>query len=406
MTEKIMDCYQLPPELTHMLSLALRENSPYIPENLDWENFDTLVTKNRIEPLVAEGIKKLPPGTVQNNAVLQKLLASQNHYALLCMRQMQTLAMLIKIFADSGIRALSLKGPILAMELYGNPALRYSRDLDILVSEEDLEKACECLETLGYEEEITVFNKTTLRRRIRQSKGEEMHRVYTKDNICIELHWRLSYRMDESFDELWKHRRTKVLLSQEIHYLSEYDNISYLISHAAGHGYHRLRWLIDIYELKKNTDLFFAAVYRYMAEQSVGMLMLETVLILHLIPSFSMPQCSNNYFSIQRENNKVIVHYEDAIKKDFRKAYRLAMAAYPILINDTVENGIAGRKYNHLLPTLGRKKTIIRSVMAVLEPSKADLELIDLPDSLYFLYYIIRPFHKIWCMMPFSRKRP
>lgn len=406
MTEKIMDCYQLSPELTHMLSLALRENSPYIPENLDWENFDTLVTKNRIEPLVAEGIKKLPPETVQNNAVLQKLLASQNHYALLCMRQMQTLAMLIKIFADSGIRALSLKGPILAMELYGNPALRYSRDLDILVSEEDLEKACECLETLGYEEEITVFNKTTLRRRIRQSKGEEMHRVYTKDNICIELHWRLSYRMDESFDELWKHRRTKVLLSQEIHYLGEYDNISYLISHAAGHGYHRLRWLIDIYELKKNTDLFFAAVYRYMAEQSVGMLMLETVLVLYLIPSFSMPQCSNNYFSIQRENNKVIVHYEDAIKKDFRKAYRLAMAAYPILINDTVENGIAGRKYNHLLPTLGRKKTIIRSVMAVLEPSKADLELIDLPDSLYFLYYIIRPFHKIWCMMPFSRKRP
>lgn len=406
MTEKIMNCYQLSPELTLMLSLALRDNSPYIPEDLDWEKFDTLVSKNRIEPLVAEGIKKLPTETVQKNAILQKLLSSQNGYALLCMRQMGTLAMLIKTFEDNGIRALSLKGPILAMELYGNPALRYSRDLDILVHEDDLETACECLKELGYTEEITVRNKTPLRRRKLEEDGEEMHRVYIKDDICIELHWRLSFRVDESFDDLWEHSRTKVLLGQEIHYPGEYDNISYLISHAAGHGYQRLRWLIDIYELKKNTDLFFAAVYRYMTEQNVGMLMLETVLVLYLIPSFSMPQCSNNYFSIQRENNKVIVHYEDAIKKDFRKAYRLAMAAYPILINDTVENGIAGRKYNHLLPTLGRKKTIIRSVMAVLEPSKADLELIDLPDSLYFLYYIIRPFHKIWCMMPFSRKRP
>lgn len=406
MTEKIMDCYQLSPELTLMLSLALRENSPYIPEDLDWEKFDTLVTKNRIEPLVAEGIKKLSLETVQKNATFQKLLATQNHYTLLCMRQIQTLVMIIKTFAENGIRALSLKGPILAMELYGNPALRYSRDLDLLVHEDDLETACERLESLGYTEEITVRNKTHLRRRKLEKNDEEMHRVYTKDDICIELHWRLSFRVDESFDDLWEHSRTKVLLGQEIHYLGEDDNIAYLITHAAGHGYHRLRWLIDIYELKKNTDLFFAMMYRYMAEQNVGMLMLETVLVLYLIPNFSMPQCSNNYFSIQRENNKVTVYYEDSIKKDFRKAYKLAIAAYPILINDTVENGIAGRKYNHLLPTLGRKKTIIRSVMAVLEPSKADLELIDLPDSLYFLYYIIRPFHKIWRMMPFSRKRP
>lgn len=406
MTEKIMDCYKLSPELTLMLSLALRDNSPYIPEDLDWEKFDTLVTKNRIEPLVAEGIKKLPSETVQNYETLQKLLAKQNHYTLLCMRQMQTLTLIIKTFADSDIRALSLKGPILAMELYGNPALRYSRDLDLLVHEDDLETACERLESLGYTEEITVRNKTPLRRRKLEKNGEEMHRVYTKDDICIELHWRLSFRIDESFDDLWEHSRTKVLLGQEIHYLGEYENLSYLISHAAGHGYHRLRWLLDIYELMKSTDSFFQKIYQYMEEQNIGMLVLETVLVLYLIQNFNIQQCSNSYFSIQREDNKVTAYYEDAIKKEFRKAYKLAMAVYPILINDTVENGIAGRKYNHLLPTLGRKKTIIRSVMAVLEPSKADLELIDLPDSLYFLYYIIRPFHKIWRMIPLFRKRP
>ena len=60
MTETTMSCYKLSPEYSLMLSLALREDLPSIPETIDWQEFDTLVTKNRIEPLVAEGLKKLP----------------------------------------------------------------------------------------------------------------------------------------------------------------------------------------------------------------------------------------------------------------------------------------------------------------------------------------------------------
>ena len=404
MTETTMSCFKLSPEYSLMLSLALREDLPGIPDTIDWQEFDTLVTKNRIEPLVAEGLKKLPSEMIDGNDVLKKLLSSQNQYTLFSMRQVQTLAFLIKSLSDGGVRALSLKGPILAMKLYGNPALRYSRDLDILVSENDLESACRILESLGYTEEITVRNKTPLRRKKLEKNGEEMHRVYTKNDICIELHWRLSFRIDESFDKLWKNSRATVLLGQEVHYLGERDNISYLICHAAGHGYHRLRWLLDIYELEKNADVFFAEVYQYMNGQNAGALILETVLVLYLMPNFPMPKCRNNFYGIQRENNAVTVTYEDRIGKDFNRAKKLAKAVYPILINNTAENGIAGRKYNYLLPTLGRKKTLFRSIAAVFEPSKADLELIDLPDSLFFLYYIIRPFHKIWRMIPFSRK--
>lgn len=404
MTETTMSCYKLSTEYSLMLSLALREDLPSIPETIDWHEFDTLVTKNRIEPLVAEGLKKLPSEMIDENDVLKKLLSSQNQYTLFSMRQIQTLAFLIKSLSDGGIRALSLKGPILAMELYGNPALRYSRDLDILVSENDLESACRILESLGYTEEITVRNKTPLRRKKLEKNGEEMHRVYTKDDICIELHWRLSFRIDESFDKLWTNSRTKVLLGQEIHCLGEYDNVSYLISHAAGHGYHRLRWLLDIYELGKSTDHFWTSMVPYMKEQNAAVFLFETILVLYLIPNFPMPEYRNNLFSVQRENNTVTALYEDEIGNDFGKAQKLAEAVYPILINNTAENGIAGRKYNYLLPTLGRKKTLIRSIAAVFEPCKADLELIDLPDSLYFLYYIIRPFHKIWRMIPFPHK--
>ena len=81
--------------------------------------------------------------------------------------------------------------------------------------------------------------------------------------------------MEKSFDELWEHRRTRVLLGQEIPYLSELDNVAYLICHAAGHGYQRLRWLLDIYKLKNHMDVSFTDLYRYMKEQNVEVLCLK-----------------------------------------------------------------------------------------------------------------------------------
>lgn len=406
MVEKILECYSLPVEMNFMFSLAMREESPTIPEHIDWKKFDAFVSKNRIEPLVAEGIKKLPSDVIKGNQVLEKLLSEQNKYILFSMRQMQILTLVIKNLSEAGIRALSLKGPILAMELYGNPALRYSRDLDILVAEKDIKKACECLEQLGYEEEITVRNKTPLRRHKLEKKGEEMHRVYHKGDICIEIHWRLSFRIEETFEHLWINSRTKILLGQEIHYLGEYDNVSYLICHAAGHGYQRLRWLLDIYELQRKPSFSSVKVYKFMKKQKIGFFLIETLLVLYRISCFDMKFRQNYYFCIGRTSHKVIVQYEDINRNDFVKGCELTEAVYPLLVKDTIEGeGFYRRKYNYLLPVYRKNKNIIQFIIEILEPCKADLELIDLPDSLYFLYYVIRPFYKIWRMMPFTVKR-
>lgn len=397
---KTFDKYNPPPEFMFMLSLAL-QNIPQMQDSVDFEKFDTLVKKNRIQPLILAGIKKMPSEYVQNNDVFQKLIDNQSNYSLTCICQIQALAESVDIFTKKGIRVLSLKGPILASEIYGDPALRTSRDLDILVSESDLDKACEELENLGYTKEINVFNKTPLRKKLLEKNGEEMHRVYKKGNICIELHWRLSFRINISFDDLWKSSRKTVLFGKEIHYLGEYDNISYLITHAAGHGYHRLRWLIDIYELfkKSNTDL--TAVYEYMANLNVGTLFLETLFVIYSLPNLSLPPYSGKYFSIEQKNNTVIVSYSDNIKKDIDTALKLTKAAYPILTNHTDANGINERRYNSLLPTVGRKYNLLRFISELFAPSRAELERFDLPDKLYFLYYFIRPFYKLWRMTPF-----
>jgi hypothetical protein len=84
-----------------------------------------------------------------------------------------------------GIRALPLKGPLLAERLYGDPGLRPSEDIDVLVPVADLERAGRSLGELGY-------------LRAGDRGGAEpptLHHTYVSpaDLPAVDLHWRIHW---------------------------------------------------------------------------------------------------------------------------------------------------------------------------------------------------------------------
>ena len=402
MYEKKMKCFSLSPEMNLMISLAAGKFVSAPAENISWKHFEELVHKNRIEPLVAAGIKKMPQEMVQQHSELQKLLRVKNSFTLFSMRQMQALAFIMSDFHANGIRALSVKGPLLAMTLYGSPELRYSRDLDILVSENDFLKACERLEINGFQEEITAMNKTPKRRRMLARHHEEIHRIYFNGDICIDLHWRISHRWEESFDDLWNRRSWKQLFGQPICCLGELDNLSYLICHAAGHVYLRLRWLFDLYILLNRSDLDYSALYKEMAEKGVQEMLFETLLLLYCCPGFDMPPIKNSLFSMRKEKGWVKTQYRKELDSDYENAVALTKAVWPLLLLDeTEEQSLAVRKYRSMLPVRGKKQSHLDFLISFFQPGSVDMKRFDFPDSLYFMYYIVRPFYKLWRMTPF-----
>ena len=60
------------------------------------------------------------------------------------------LAALNRLFSDAGISFMPLKGIVLSHQVYGNPSLRPSADLDILVQPGDLQAAFQLLLERGY----------------------------------------------------------------------------------------------------------------------------------------------------------------------------------------------------------------------------------------------------------------
>src|SRR5216684_9312868 len=95
------------------------------------------------EPLV-------PPEIRQSLADRQR---AQNFFTL---RLTAELFRLMDRFTSEGIGALAVKGPVLAVQAYGDPAMRSYGDLDLLVRQRDIRRATELMIAAGYDAAVPL----------------------------------------------------------------------------------------------------------------------------------------------------------------------------------------------------------------------------------------------------------
>jgi hypothetical protein len=101
--------------------------------------------------------------------------------------------------AAASVRAIALKGPAQAALLWGDPAARPSRDLDLLVPKRDVRRAVAALEAAGF-------------RARPKSNGviRELHIIRAADGLCVDLHWNPAggeVAFPHDFEQLWTERQ-------------------------------------------------------------------------------------------------------------------------------------------------------------------------------------------------------
>ncbi len=145
------------------------------------------------------------------------------------------LAELLEFFERSGVNAMPYKGPAWTKALYGNLANRQIRDLDILVDQSEIARACALLAERGY-----VVAKT-------QCKDIELENPGT--GLHLELHWSACEPWHDkkvSRLKLWNAASTITLLNRQMP-LPSAENVFFLLAiHGARHRWESLKWLCDI----------------------------------------------------------------------------------------------------------------------------------------------------------------
>jgi hypothetical protein len=99
----------------------------------------------------------------------------------------------VKLLATHGIQTTVLKGAVLALRLYGDPAARMSRDIDLLVQAADLARADELLFAHGYRRKHPAYPMTPRRWQICLRNSRHFCYIHQETGLYLELHWQIGY---------------------------------------------------------------------------------------------------------------------------------------------------------------------------------------------------------------------
>ncbi|NMO95718.1 nucleotidyltransferase domain-containing protein [Paenibacillus lemnae] len=342
--------------------------------DLDWDRFMKLVSHHRVFPLVYLKLKEWDPARIPAR-VIQTL---RHQYHTNTMRMLHLggeMSRICETLAQGGIRTLVLKGPALALQLYGDVSHRTSKDLDLLVDAEDVEKAEEILLELGYElqDERVLGNW--------KKTSHHLSYEHPKHGVQIEIHWRLNPHFSKAyaFDALWTRKQEIRLSNQTLYGLGDEDLLCYLTDHGARHGWFRLRWLLDIVKLLPRLDAGRVKLHfeQYGGHEAAGQAwILSSSLLQARIPA------------------------ELTAYMMYPKCQRLAgMSLHYILrivqLNPVPEKSVA-LHYNAYLFLLMSGRQRAAYILNKCIPNSRDAVQLPLPRTLHFLYIPLRPFLWLW----------
>lgn len=350
----------------------------------DWHAFIELARHHRVFPTINRKLQGYRPVSVPPFvlSLFQRDYYRNTIQMLALSGEMEQLA---SLFESSSIRALFLKGPVIAADLYGDVSLRTSCDLDLLIPIDRLDEAESILISLGYEKDdyiTSVLNDWKWRH-------HHLTFLHPKKGIKVEVHWRLnpSPSKEPEFEELWSRRRKSALISRPIYYLGREDLFLFLVSHGARHGWSRLRWLLDIKQLMNQRIDWIKLTAHLRKHQMLHIggqaLFLAAKLLAAPLKEEMKPMLTNRKAGWLAEDTmfymeRTVNLHSPPVPKDVERYHR---------------------HYLFGLMTLRQKLVYALSIM---HPLPKDAETLPLPKKLHFLYFPLRPV--LWGYRKLRRK--
>src|SRR4029077_2117656 len=121
----------------------------------NWARFQALAEEHGVVGLVAARLRDIQWESVPPE-IKQTLIDRQRAQIFFSLRMTTELFRILDRFSSEGIGALVVKGPVLAVEAYGDPAMRSYGDLDLLVRGRDIRRGTEVMIASGYHAKVPL----------------------------------------------------------------------------------------------------------------------------------------------------------------------------------------------------------------------------------------------------------
>lgn len=397
-----------PPEL-EMLFLCVRD---FLGQNIEsqisrlvtgefsWEKCYQQSINHQITPLVWHQLKKrddlsIPPYIYQ---AFDDFCKKNNRKASIHNLEIAKIA---RVFAQQDISFFAFKGMTLALHTYGSLSLRHAGDIDLMLLDVEMLPAADALIlALGYERyQSHPKNLTPKQKKYFYKLYKDIVYVHPISGIILELHHRwLLYEelFPMAVKDAWKKRQTMTLSNTKISYLNPYDHLLYLFCHGAISVWFRAKWLADIAVIIKDWRQSDFQILRDYADKLGITKMVFTGLLL-----------SNRYYSVPNNDSLSVFQqgYKiESVENACRYVSRQIITQSILIMHTKKMVHKVPDSYQYIQYHLGLRDNIRykKNLLLVHAANIDDWKIIKLPDRLFFLYFLLRPF--LWLYRHYSRE--
>jgi hypothetical protein len=255
----------------------------------DWDDLLQQSDRHKITPLFYHRLRTFHPDIPIPPDVIGKLRQAYLDNAARNERLYHNLSKVLKILRRDSIPVIALKGAHLAELVYGNRALRFMSDLDLLVRKDDLMKVDALLLEMGCT--------PTEQNRIVGKDNNEFVYLMPKRDVSLEIHWSIlssvfPFAIDT--DGQWARSKPAIIAGVDASVLCPEDLLLHLCLHAGcTHGFEPgLKLFCDISEILQHNggSLDWGLVQRRTREWGIGKCVYLTLKLTSELLGVALPE--------------------------------------------------------------------------------------------------------------------
>ena len=347
-----------------------------LPETLDWNRCIGLCEWHNVVPLVYRVLPAACPGEIPPAAMnrLRSLCHNKTARALFLASE---LSRILNALESCGVPAYPFKGPALSVMLYGDPARRQSRDLDILIPKERVRRAIDCIQTLGYGARTSLAgNRLAAHRRTEY----ELQFFRRDGKLTVELQWAVVpgfFGFDHEKLGIWSRLEPRPWNGHAFPVLPPEETLLTLCVHGAKHLWCKLGWIADVaglLALPAPPDL--TRTFELAGRCGVTRLLCVGLLLAKRLAGVSLPE-----------------HVSSRIEADLM-AGSLARKALDVVAKTPVNPDVDPARYLFYFKAKdGRFDQLLFAGRLLATLAAGEWNPSVLPDVLSPFYYLFRPLH-------------
>ncbi|MBL4710636.1 MAG: nucleotidyltransferase family protein [Flavobacteriales bacterium] len=337
------------------------------------ESLLTLAKQHRVTmPLAPYFSKIFEAGDAKN----QKSLKEFNERIRLNMLKFtQESLQLLQLFDRQNLFCFCLKGPIGAKQIFDDYTAKDSRDIDVLIDESKIEAYIDIIQERGYAPIFDFQQLNTKQKNYFKKVNNQLAFFHKEKKIMLEIHWRLFANdnlLSLSYEELKSKSQTVSIANHSVNTFSDEHLLFYLIAHGAKHKWSKLYWLLEISVLIQKTEFNWLSVVKKAQKLHLERMLFQAFILIQELFNIAPPV---NILR-SRKINQLVNEVKSDIFNRNNSSYQKSIKNYWSIL-----------KYKMKLKSDISYKLNYFNFISI-----QDFKTLPMPEQLFGLYYICRPF--------------